>query len=61
MRSNVPSQFQSYCSGPVCAAPGKSGIDAAISRVMGFLLICIRVQFEITGIFELLIHLRRSS
>jgi len=32
---------------------GKSGIDA-ISRVMGFLLICIGVQFEINAIFELL-------
>jgi multiple antibiotic resistance protein len=34
---------------------GKSGIDA-ISRVMGFLLICIGVQFEINAIFELLAH-----
>lgn len=31
---------------------GESGIDA-ISRVMGFLLVCIGVQFVIDGIFEL--------
>lgn len=31
---------------------GESGIDA-ISRVMGFLLVCIGVQFGIDGIFEL--------
>jgi multiple antibiotic resistance protein len=31
---------------------GESGIDA-ISRIMGFLLICIGVQFAIDGIFEL--------
>lgn len=32
---------------------GQSGIDA-ISRVMGFLLICMGVQFGINGIFELM-------
>lgn len=32
---------------------GQSGIDA-ISRVMGFLLICMGVQFGINGVFELM-------
>ena len=32
---------------------GESGIDA-VSRVMGFLLICMGVQFGINGIFELM-------
>ncbi|CAM4218157.1 MarC family NAAT transporter [Bordetella muralis] len=32
---------------------GQSGIDA-ISRVMGFLLICMGVQFGINGVFELI-------
>jgi multiple antibiotic resistance protein len=36
----------------VVAILGESGIDA-ISRVMGFLLVCIGVQFVIDGIFEL--------
>jgi len=34
---------------------GQSGIDA-ISRVMGFLLICMGVQFIIDGVFELIRH-----
>jgi multiple antibiotic resistance protein len=34
---------------------GESGIDA-ISRIMGFLLICMGVQFVINGIFELIGH-----
>lgn len=32
---------------------GESGVDA-MSRIMGFLLICMGVQFCIDGIFELL-------
>ena len=32
---------------------GKSGIEA-ISRLMGFLLVCMGVQFIINGIFELI-------
>jgi multiple antibiotic resistance protein len=37
----------------VLSVLGESGIDA-ISRVMGFLLICVGVQFGIDGTFELL-------
>ena len=37
--------------GPVCRLLGESGIDA-MTRVMGFLLICMGMQFCINGIKE---------
>jgi len=38
--------------GPIMRVFGKSGIDA-ISRLMGFLLICIGIQFIINGVLEI--------
>ncbi|WP_409422773.1 MarC family NAAT transporter [Pseudaeromonas sp. ZJS20] len=38
--------------GPVCRLLGQSGIDA-MTRIMGFLLICMGVQFGINGVMEL--------
>jgi multiple antibiotic resistance protein len=38
--------------GPMQRALGKSGIDA-LTRIMGFLLICIGMQFLITAVFAL--------
>ena len=40
-------------SGMIMKKVGKSGIEA-ISRVMGFLLVCMGVQFMINGVFELI-------
>lgn len=40
------------CSGRIMKVLGESGIDA-ISRVVGFLLVCMGVQFVINGGFEL--------
>ncbi|GAA4501148.1 MarC family NAAT transporter [Pseudaeromonas paramecii] len=37
---------------PVCRLLGQSGIDA-MTRIMGFLLICMGVQFGINGVMEL--------
>jgi multiple antibiotic resistance protein len=34
---------------------GKGGIDA-ISRVMGFLLVCMGVQFVINGVLDIIQH-----
>lgn len=45
--------------GAVCAVPGimrlvgKGGIEA-ISRLMGFLLVCMGVQFIINGVLEII-------
>lgn len=41
------------CSGVINKYLGKNGIDA-ISRVMGFLLVCMGVQFVINAVFELI-------
>lgn len=43
--------------GPIMRVFGKSGIDA-ISRLMGFLLICIGVQFIINGVLEIVASIR---
>lgn len=40
------------CSGAIMKLVGKGGIDA-ISRLMGFLLVCMGVQFIINGILEI--------
>ncbi|MGC6386713.1 MarC family NAAT transporter [Ewingella sp. S1.OA.A_B6] len=42
-------------SGAIMRMVGKSGIEA-ISRVMGFLLVCMGVQFGINGILEIISH-----
>lgn len=42
-------------SGAIMRLVGKSGIEA-ISRVMGFLLVCMGVQFGINGILEIISH-----
>lgn len=36
---------------PVCRFLGESGIDA-LTRIMGFLLICMGIQFGITAILD---------
>lgn len=41
------------CSGSIMRIVGKGGIDA-ISRLMGFLLVCMGVQFIINGILEII-------
>ncbi len=41
------------CSGSIMRIAGKSGIEA-ISRLMGFLLICMGVQFIINGVLEII-------
>ena len=43
------------CSGAVMRFLGKGGIEA-ISRLMGFLLVCMGVQFLINGILEIINH-----
>ncbi len=40
------------CSGSIMRIVGKGGIDA-ISRLMGFLLVCMGIQFIINGILEI--------
>jgi multiple antibiotic resistance protein len=42
-------------SGAIMRLVGKSGIEA-ISRLMGFLLVCMGVQFGINGILEIISH-----
>ena len=42
-----------HCSGSIMRIVGKGGIDA-ISRLMGFLLVCMGVQFIINGILEII-------
>jgi len=42
-------------SGAIMRLVGKSGIEA-ISRVMGYLLVCMGVQFGINGILEIIAH-----
>ncbi|BET43828.1 MULTISPECIES: MarC family NAAT transporter [Atlantibacter] len=42
-------------SGAVMRIVGKSGIEA-ISRLMGFLLVCMGVQFIINGVLEIITH-----
>lgn len=42
-----------HCSGAVMRLVGRSGIEA-ISRLMGFLLICMGVQFIINGVLEII-------
>ncbi len=42
-------------SGAVMRFVGKGGIDA-ISRIMGFLLVCMGVQFVINGVLEIISH-----
>ncbi|MCS3601955.1 multiple antibiotic resistance protein [Buttiauxella sp. BIGb0471] len=46
-------------SGAIMRLVGKSGIEA-ISRLMGFLLVCMGVQFIINGILEIVTHFPAS-
>lgn len=44
------------CSGSIMRLIGKGGIEA-LSRLMGFLLVCMGIQFVINGIVEVATHL----
>lgn len=46
--------------GEIMRLMGPSGIDA-ISRIMGFLLVCMGVQFMINGVYELIEHYPHMS
>ncbi|MBT0719837.1 MarC family NAAT transporter [Tatumella sp. TA1] len=44
------------CSGPIMRLVGKGGIEA-LSRLMGFLLVCMGIQFVINGVVDVATHL----